>query len=535
LMTAYFGMNVSAAGMGAKSLRYLPVSLAISSFVPEGVSPNTFFMLQRVFWWAHALVFLFFLDFIPYSKHLHILASLPNCFFRSLSFVTSMPKMLFQANSSFGVSKVTQFSWKGLMDFLACTECGRCQSVCPANAVGKELNPKEVVHQGKMNLFENGRGILASRPADTLGRVSEATNVGVPMIGNGDASVSPDAVWQCTTCGACMDICPVFIEHAPKLIEMRRHLVMEKVDFPSELTSFFENIEQRSNPWGLAPGDRAKWAQNLNIPHFSKTEGHEYLLYTGCLGAYDSRAKKVALSVAEVLQSAGISFGILGAEEMCCGDAMRRLGNEYIFDRMARQNVSLFKKAGVNKIITTCPHCYNTLKNDYRDYGADFEVLHHTEILDEVFNKGLFKSNGKFKNERIVIHDSCYLARYNNMVEEPRSLIKGVAGARPIEMENNGRDGFCCGAGGGRMWLEEEADARVNRERTRQALKENPTIVATCCPFCITMFEDGLKEVEVAGAVRVMDVGELFHEGMVSLTARNTETDQAGQRKVINE
>ncbi|MDR2017357.1 MAG: (Fe-S)-binding protein [Syntrophobacterales bacterium] len=518
LMIAFFGMNATEIAINPGSRSYMPISSVLSALISANIYQDSLGLLSRVFWWIHAIVFLFFLDFIPFSKHLHILASLPNCFFRSLSFVSSLPKMVFRANSTFGVSKINQFSWKDLLDFLACAECGRCQSVCPANAVGKALSPKKVVLHGKKNLFENGPNMMASRPSDTLGRVEETIEAAVPIIGDGDASISPDALWACTTCGACMDVCPVFIEHIPKLLWMRRHLVMEKVEFPHELISFFENMEQRSNPWGLAPSDRAKWAQNQAVPRFSQAEGHEYLLYTGCLGAYDSRAKKITTSLVEIMRDAGISFGILGSEEMCCGDTMRRLGNEYVFDRMARENVSLLKKMGVRKIVTACPHCYNTLKNDYQEYGADFDVFHHSEILDIVAKKGTFKPNGELKDERIVIHDSCYLARYNNIIEEPRRLIQSLAGKQPIEMQNNGRDGFCCGAGGGRMWLEETPDTRVNRERTREALKEKPTIVAVSCPFCMTMFEDGLKEDDPTGTIRVMDIGELFHEGMTKKT-----------------
>jgi Fe-S oxidoreductase len=535
LMIAYFGMNVSAVGLGAKSCSNMPVSLLLSSFFSKNVEPGTMYVFSKVFWWTHAITFLFFLDFIPYSKHLHILAALPNCFFRSLSFVSSLPKMVFDKKSSFGVSKVIQFTWKDLLDFMACTECGRCQAACPAKLSGKSLNPKELILHGKKNLFENGSRVLASRPFDTIGRVPDSISLDVSIIGEGKASIAQDSIWDCTTCGACLDKCPVFIEHPPKLMEMRRHLVMEKVEFPEELVSFFDNIEQRSNPWGIAPTERAKWAQNLSVPRYSEKEGHEYLLYTGCLGAYDSRAKKVTSSLVEILNNASASFGILGSEEMCCGDSIRRLGNEYMFDKIAKTNVSLFKKMAVKKVITTCPHCYNTLKNDYKDYGADFEVFHHTEILQEIMKKGLFKSNNRLRGERIVIHDSCYLGRYNNIYEEPRNIIEGIAGRTPMEMQNKGHNSFCCGAGGGRMWLEENADTRVNRERTRQALNENPTIVATCCPFCITMFEDGLKDENPQGTIKVMDIGELFHEGTVVLDVPETETTQIAQRRAANE
>jgi Fe-S oxidoreductase len=536
LMMAYFGINVTANSLGTRTCSNMPVSLLLSSFFSKNADPATMYVFSKVFWWTHAVMFLFFLDFIPYSKHLHILASLPNCFFRSLSFVSSLPRLVFSKDSSLGVSKIVHFTWKDLLDFMACTECGRCQAACPAKLSGKSLNPKEVILHCKSNLFENGSSILASRPFDTIGRVPDSIDMDVPIIGEGKTSISRDSIWDCTTCGACMDKCPVFIEHPPKLMSMRRHLVMEKVEFPEELVLFFENIEQRSNPWGIAPTERAKWAQNLDVPRFSEKESHEYLLYTGCLGAYDSRAKKVSSSLVEIMNKASISYGILGSEEMCCGDSMRRLGNEYVFDKIAKDNVSLFKKMAVKKIITICPHCYNTLKNDYKDYGADFEVYHHTEILQEIYDKGLFKSNNRFRDEKIVIHDSCYLGRYNNIYEEPRHIIKKVAGKSPMEMNDKRQNSFCCGAGGGRMWLEENADTRVNRERTKQALMENPTIVATCCPYCITMFEDGLKDENKQGAIKVMDIVELFHEGTIALDVlKEADDEQIKLRRAANE
>lgn len=539
LMIAGFGINVTAGGMGLKTLDYMPVSLLLSNIFSPTADSGTVYIFSRIFWWSHAILFLFFLDFIPYSKHLHILASLPNIFFRSLSFVSSAPRMVFdKPSSSFGISKIVDFTWKDFLDFMACTECGRCQAACPANLSGKASSPKELILHGKKNLFTNGTYALTSRPLDTIGRIPDTMDLPVPLIGKEKESIAESSIWECTTCGACLDQCPVFIEHPTKLIGMRRHLVMEKVQFPEELGPFFENIEQRSNPWGIAPTERGKWSQNLGVPRYSENEKPEYLLFTGCLGAYDSRARKVSSALAEILNNASLSFGILGSEEKCCGDSMRRLGNEYMFDKIARENVTLFKKMGIGKVITICPHCYNTLKNDYKDYGAEFEVFHHSQVLHEIFNQGLFRSNNKFRGERIVFHDSCYLGRYNNIYDEPRSVIQGMAGKAPMEMEKNRHNSFCCGAGGGRMWLEENADTRVNRERTRQALRENPTIVATSCPFCITMFEDGLKDENKQGTVKVMDVGELFYEGTVVKDVPETEMEriqQTNQRRAANE
>ena len=516
LMIAYFGINITEILMywGGKTDFPMPVSRIFASFFSSEGNPETFHFVTRVFWWIHALVFLTFLVYIPYSKHLHVLTSLFNVFYRRSTFPSTLPRMEFREGLSFGVSKITQFTWKDLLDFLSCSECGRCQSVCPAHNTGKPLNPKEVIHQAKLNLFANGDAIRASRPADTIERAHEDFEPVVSLIGKGEASVLPEAIWACTTCGACVEKCPIFIEQFPKLLQMRRHLVMEKVDFPEEVIAFFEHIEERSNPWGIARADRGKWAQNLNVGIFGKDDTFEYLLYMGCECSYDSRMRHVSTSVVNILRSANISFGILGADEICCGDAMRRLGNEYVFERMAKRNVRDAKRLGVKKVITLCPHCYSTLKNDYRAYGADFTVYHHSEFIHDLMRKNKLDTRDAMGNESIVFHDSCYLGRYNNIYDEPRKIIQSITGKKPIEMPQNRRDSFCCGAGGGRMWMEENIGTRINAERTREALKEKPTIIATSCPYCMTMFEDGLKEENVEN-IRVLDIGEIVYEGLI--------------------
>lgn len=514
LMIAYFGLNVTEILLSKQAEYPMPVSNAFASFFTASGNEETCHIVSRVFWWLHALVFLTFLDYIPYSKHLHVLTSLFNVFYRRPSFVSTLPRMEFREGLSFGVSKIMQFTWKDLLDFLSCSECGRCQSVCPAHNTGKPLNPKQVIHQGKLNLFLNGDAIRASRPADTIEQAQDDFEPVVGLIGKGETSISQEAIWACTTCGACVEKCPIFIEQFPKLLQMRRHLVMEKVDFPEEIIAFFEHIEERSNPWGIARADRGKWAHDLNVGIFGKDDTFEYLLYMGCESSYDSRMRHVSASVVDILRSASVSFGILGADEICCGDAMRRLGNEYVFERMAKRSVKDAKRLGVKKIITLCPHCYNTLKNDYQAYGADFTVYHHTEFIYDLIRKGKLETNEAFKNESIVFHDSCYLGRYNNIYDEPRKMIQGITGKKPNEMSRNRRDSFCCGAGGGRMWMEENIGTRINAERTREALREKPTIIATSCPYCMTMFEDGLKE-ENQENIRVLDIGEIVREGLV--------------------
>jgi Fe-S oxidoreductase len=514
LMLAYFGLHACEIKLGEDTMiSWMPVSHALANLFTT-TPPETAHLLARIFWWIHALVLLFFINYLPYSKHLHILTAIPNCFFRSFSFVTTVPRLVFKRGLTFGTSKVVQFSWKDLLDFLSCTECGRCQAACPAHNTDKPLNPREVIHQGKMNLLANGRPILSSRPADTLAPAPADASMSVPLINGKEESVATDAIWACTTCGACMAKCPVFIEHVPKLIEMRRHLVMEKAQFTEELTAFFENSEQRFNPWGIAPTDRAKWAQDLDITLLSDGKEVEYLFYVGCAGAFDSRNRQVTTALTKILNAANISWGILGTEEKCCGDSLRRLGNEYVFDKLAQDNIQIFKKYGIKKIITYCPHCFSTLKNDYKQFGADFEVIHHSQFIYNLIQQGKISLKGSMDG-KTVIHDSCYLGRYNNIYSEPREIIKSASnGTAPLEMKRCGQESFCCGAGGGRMWMEELIGKRIYLERTQEALGMNPSTIAVSCPYCMTMFEDGVKDEKAQDTVKVKDISEIVAEAL---------------------
>lgn len=513
LMIAYFGYHAAELRLGeARTAAWtMPVSYALSQ-VYYGLTPEGTHLLARIFWWVHSLVLLFFLNYLPYSKHLHILTSIPNIFFRSPSFVNTVPRMVFRRGERFGVSKIVQYTWKDLLDFLACTECGRCQAACPAHNTQKPLNPRQVVHQGKLNLLENGRVLLASRPSDTIAKAPETAEMTIPLIDSREESVAVDAIWACTTCGACMQKCPVFIEHVPKLIEMRRHLVMEKAAFPEELIAFFENSEQRFNPWGIAPNEREKWVQDRDIKILSHGAQVEYLFYVGCSGSFDPRSKMVTGAVAKILNEARLSWGVLGNEEKCCGDSLRRLGNEYVFDKMAKENIEIFRKYGVKKIITYCPHCYSTLKNDYKQYGADFEVLHHSQLINMLLQQGVIKLKGSHEG-LVTYHDSCYLGRYNDIYKEPREILQKVCGGRsPVEMGRHGDASFCCGAGGGRMWLEENQGTRIYADRTKEALATGAPVVGVACPYCMTMFEDGLKDEKAADRVLVKDIAEIVAE-----------------------
>jgi len=498
LMIAYFGLHASEIAQGTEeAAQYMPISNFAASAFMSGASTDSLIWLDNFFWWIHAVVLLLFLNYLPYSKHMHILTAIPNCFFKSLEKVNTQPREEFIKGSTFGVGQVDQFGWKGLFDSYSCTECGRCSDSCPATSTDKPLNPRLVIHDIKVNLLKNGP-LLAKKKEAAL-----------PLIGNSEeGAVSEEAIWACTTCGACMEVCPVFIEHVPRIVDMRRNLVEMKAEFPQELLNFFENIEARSNPWGIAPEKRIAWAAETIVKPF-EADKTEYLFFVGCAGAFDARNRRVTLAVSKILDAAGISWGILGKDEMCCGDSLRRLGNEFVFDRMARENIKLFEDRGVKKIITMCPHCYSTLKNDYRQYGVELEVTHHTELIGNLIEQGRLKLNGSGDLGNMVLHDSCYLGRYNMIYEPQRKAIAAVTGQLPTEMEHHHAGSFCCGAGGGRMWMEESMGKRIHVTRTEEALKEDPKTICTCCPYCMTMFEDGLKDKEVEDRVQVLDLAEV--------------------------
>ncbi|WP_224957936.1 (Fe-S)-binding protein [Geomonas subterranea] len=489
LMAAYFLMNAARLAPGADT--WQPVSRAVS-FLLQGVPAATLDAVALASWWVHAIVLLLFLNLLPRSKHMHILTAIPNCYFRNLDHPAVPPREEFQMGNRFGVSGVEQFSWKDLLDSFSCTECGRCQDLCPAHNTGKSLNPRRVVHDVKVNLLEKG---------------------GKPLIGTQDEGTSSEeALWDCTTCGACLSVCPVLIEHLPKIVKMRRHLVQEKARFPEELLNLFENMEQRSNPWGIAPSERGKWTSVLGDRSFKQGET-EYLFFVGCAGSFDSRAKQTTLALATTLDRAGISWGILGKDEICCGDSVRRLGNEFVFDKMARGNVELFRERGVKKIVTACPHCFSTLKNDYKQYGIELEVVHHSELIAQLVRDGRLKAPGTASQGKVLFHDSCYLGRHNDTYTAPRAVIEAATGAPPGDFERNRENGFCCGAGGGRMWMEEQTGARINHERVKEALTQQPDTICVSCPYCMTMLEDGLKD-QGAEKVRVKDIAEVMAEAL---------------------
>uniref|UniRef100_UPI0026EB0621 (Fe-S)-binding protein n=1 Tax=Malonomonas rubra TaxID=57040 RepID=UPI0026EB0621 len=499
LMIAFFLLHGAQGALGIHDA-FRPVSSLIGKQL-SSVSVGSLEILAQASWWVHAVVLLLFLNLLPRSKHMHILTAIPNTYFSSLEKPNTQPREVFEKGARFGVSNVEQFSWKDLLDSFTCTECGRCQDLCPAYNTGKALNPRRIVHDIKVNLLKNGPGL------------KKGLEGGLPLIDaqQSEGSSCVDVLWDCTTCGSCVSACPVLIEQMPKIIKLRRHLVQEKAEFPAELLALFENMEQRSNPWGIAPSERSKWSTQLGERPFDAATS-EILFFVGCSGSFDTRAKQVSVALATILDQAGVSWGMLGKEELCCGDSLRRLGNEYVFDRLAKQNVALFKERGVKKIVTACPHCFSTLKNDYLQYGLEVEVLHHSELINQLIKEGKLKLS-QLGQGKLLFHDSCYLGRHNDTYQAPRQVLQSATGTVPNEFGRSGEQGFCCGAGGGRMWLEEVSGERINRTRVKEALAQSPDTICVSCPYCMTMMEDGLKD-EGAESTRVKDVAEVVAEAL---------------------
>jgi Fe-S oxidoreductase len=374
---------------------------------------------------------------------------------------------------------------------------------------GKELAPRQLLLNLRDYVYEHEGELLALAPA--AGEGADPPTVGDNIVGEG--LIHDNVLWDCTTCRACEEACPVIIEYVDKIVDMRRHLTQEEARFPVELTRTFKGMENQGNPWGLDAGQRAAWAEGLDVPLMADHPDAEYLYYVGCAGAFDDRNKRTTIALTKILKKAGVSFAILGAEELCNGETARRLGNEYLFQSMAQACIEVFKTYNVKKILTNCPHCFNTLKNEFPQFGGNYEVIHATEFVKRLIAAGKiqFKANG---SQTVTFHDSCYLGRYNDIFDAPRDILQLIPGVRLREMERNRKFGMCCGAGGGRMWVDEEPSKRVNIKRVEQALETNPDAVAVACPYCMTMIDDGLKSKDMEEKVKTLDVMELVAEAM---------------------
>ena len=449
-------------------------------------------------WWLHLVTLLGFLVYLPVSKHFHVITSLPSVLFRRLD-TGSLPAMDLENSERFGITGFSDLRWKDVLDVYSCTECGRCQAACPAYATGKPLNPKKI--------NEDMREVLMPSLPFLLGRKALPEGAHLPV--RPSETIHDDVLWSCTTCRACEEACPLFIEFIDRIVGMRRKLVLEDSSFPAELTTAFKNLEKAGNPWGQPPEARADWAEGLGIPLMAEHAGDvEYLLWVGCAGSYDDRGKKVARATAKILKEAGVSFAMLGPEETCTGDPARRSGNEYLYQMLAQQNVETLNRYGVKKIVAQCPHCFNTLLNEYPQLGGRYEVIHHSQVIARLIADGRIALDPTTTGEKVTFHDSCYLGRHNGVYDAPRQALSS-AGLEVIEMPRSRENGFCCGAGGARMWMEERIGTKVNVARVDEAATTEASLVASACPFCMTMLTDGVNETGRADTLQVQDIAQI--------------------------
>ncbi|MDI6725501.1 MAG: heterodisulfide reductase-related iron-sulfur binding cluster [Smithellaceae bacterium] len=472
----------------------------------SGVGEGSAKILHRVLWWSHAVLSLGFVAYIPYSRLIHIITSPANQFLSSLKPMGHLePIADFENAETFGVGTIEEFTWKQIFDADSCTRCGRCQDGCPAYLSGKPLSPKKLIQDLKTFWLARSRETIAAREKGEAPPASEKTLAG--------EVIDLHELWACTNCMYCMEHCPVFIEHVPKIIDMRRFKVLTEADFAPELQLTCRNLENNSNPWGVGAHLRAEWAADLEIKTLAEDSQVEYLFYAGCAGSFDDRGKKVSAALAKIMKAAGISFGILGAEEGCCGDSALRAGNEYLFQSLAQTNIETMNGYGVRKIITACPHGLNTMKKEYPHFGGRYEVFHHTEILARLLSEGRITLRKNLPG-LFTYHDSCFLGRYNGIYEAPRQLLNGIPGVKTVEMARRRTRSFCCGAGGGRMWMEEDQGERINDLRTDEAIAVSATGIVVACPFCLTMMADGIKDRGKEEMMAACDIAELIWQAM---------------------
>ena len=476
----------------------------------QGINVETLKALHKFMWWFHTFIALSFIAYIPYSRLLHIVTSPVNQFMKTLKPIgTIEPIRDFETAETFGVAKLEEFTWKQIFDSDACTRCGRCQDGCPAYNTGKHLSPKKMIQDIKDHWLERVPVVVAAKKAAGEGGEAQIPEPEKSLIND---AVGVAEIWDCTNCMYCMEHCPVFIEHVPKIIDMRRCKVLMEADFAPELQLTYRNMENNSNPWGIGAHLRADWAKELGVKTMAEDPNAEYLFYVGCSGSFDDKGKKISMAFAKILKEAGVSFAILGTEEGCCGDSAMRGGNEYLYQALAQYNIEIMNGYGVKKIICTCPHGYNALKKDYPLLGGNYEIYHHSEILADLIAQGKIKLS-KPQDGVFTLHDSCFLGRYNKIYQQPRSVLSAVPGMKLVEMEKSLDMSFCCGAGGARMWMEEHGD-RINNARTDMAIAVKADKIATACPFCMTMLSDGLKDRGKEETMAALDIAEIVWQAM---------------------
>ena len=508
---------------------WTPVSVGAAALI-SWISEDSTRTLMAGMFWLHVITQLTFLNLLPLGKHFHVITALPNVFLKSLGYPHEKTELLdledesVWEDESLGINHIHQLNWKQGLDLYTCTECGRCKEVCPAFATDKPLSLHECNDDLKKELFANADNIVAkSRLAATLTdddasdhneKVKTAMtelNSSKKLVGD---IISQDTLWACTTCRACEEVCPVTIEQVPRIVAMRQGQTLMEGVYPKELDTALKGLERNGNPWGIGYDKRADWADGLDVKIMAEDSDVDYLLWIGCAGSFDDRSKKVSKSVVKILQKAKIDFAILGKEEKCTGDFARRVGNEMMYQMMAMENIETLNSYKVKKIIASCPHCFNTLKHEYPQMDGNYEVIHHTEFISDLINQGKITLN-KSQKGKLTYHDPCYLGRYNNTYDQPRSILRSLSENGLKELDRHGSESFCCGAGGGRMWLEETIGKRINVARAEEIVDNNTDSVAVACPFCLTMIEDGMKELSKEENITTYDIAELVAENMV--------------------
>lgn len=479
---------------------YAPVSAFVGGWFAT-LSFPVLTVIEVSMFWLHLAILLFFLNELPRSKHFHVITSIPNTFFSKLGAPGALaPIKDIENQETFGVVEPRELTWKQIFDGYSCTECGRCTVTCPTVTTGKTLSPKQLICDMRDYVKAHEAEILAGR---------DTAESGTTLI----EAVKKEAIWACTTCRSCEENCPVAITHTDKIVDYRRRLTLMEGDYAPEVGQTLKYLENKSNPWGLPMNERGLWmVEELGVKLISEKGEADYLFYLGCSSAFDDRNKRVATALVKLLQKAGVDFAILGPEEGCCGDSARRLGNEYLFQMQAAQNIEAFKQYKFRKILTTCPHGYNTIKNEYPQFGGTYEVVHHAELLAELLRDGRLTLPAHGDSMRVVFHDSCYLGRYNDIYDAPRDVLKALPGVTLGEIQKSRENGMCCGAGGGMMWKEEHEGERINRVRVKQLQEANPEMIASACPFCLTMNRDGIAELDLAEQLKTKDIAELLAE-----------------------
>jgi Fe-S oxidoreductase/nitrate reductase gamma subunit len=500
--------SVQAEGTKLAFEKWSFIGYPLAQLVNKGAahSLNTW---HQAMWVTHVVAFIAFLALLPITMLRHIFTSPLNMYLkdkdRPKGAMRAMPNLTETSLETFGAAVVEDFTWKQLLDTDACTMCGRCTSVCPAHATGKPLDPREIV-------LKTGEVMAATASHAAGGHVSPPLSVDSEIkIGANSLfeRITAEEIWSCTTCKACDENCPVNIEILDKILDMRRYLSLMESNFPAELGNAYRSMENQGNPWGMNQGERADWAKDLNVEVVDPGSpfNHEYLYWVGCAGSFDDKNKKVTQAMAKLLERADVDVAILGPSEMCTGDSARRSGNEYLFQMLAMPNIEMMNGMGVKKIITQCPHCFNTLKNEYPQLGGNYEVVHHSEFLEHLIETGQLDMRNASLEDRITYHDSCYLGRHNDVYMAPRKVVGSIKGLQIVEMPRNGTKGMCCGAGGARMWMEESIGVKVNDERAAEAISTGANRVATACPFCYIMLDDGVKAAGVEeGSITVADI-----------------------------